>query len=55
MVTWVVMIIMESMSLAQDAFASLDGMVMHVTKIHALQNHAKMLEYAQERSQSRDF
>ena len=50
-VTWDVMIIIKSLSQVQNAFASLDGMVMHVTKIHALQNHAKMLEFAQERSQ----
>ena len=50
-VTWDVMIIIKSLSLVRNAFANLDGMVMHVTKIHALRNHAKMLEFAQERSQ----
>ena len=50
-VTWDVMIIMKSLSQVRNAFASLDGMVMHVMKIHASQNHVKMLEFAQERSQ----
>ena len=53
-VTWDVMIIIKSMSQERNAIASQDGMVLHVTKIRALQNHVKMQEYAKERSQNRE-
>ena len=52
--TWDVMIIIKSMSQGRNANASQDGMVLHVTKIRALQNHVKMQEYAKERSQNRE-
>ena len=55
MVTWDVMIIIKLMSQGRNAIASQDGMVMHVTKILALQNHVKMQEYATERSQNREI
>ena len=51
-VTWDVMIIIKSMSQGRNANASQDGMVLHVTKIRALQNHVKMQEYAKEPSQN---
>ena len=41
-------------SQGRNANASQDGMVLHVTKIRALQNHVKMQEYAKERSQNHE-
>ena len=53
--TWDAMIIIKSLSQGRNAIASQDGMVLHVMKILALQNHVKMQEYAMERSQNREI